>query len=115
MIELNMDELMELYRSGLSQEQIAQRFRTTQPTISRRLRTYTRQKAWFVKAGESGRIEALKAERDKWKFCADETYEALTALHEKLEEWKARALKAEDKLQKITELAEGWREAHADR
>ena len=53
-------------------------------------------------------------DRCYWKFCADETYDALTALHEKLEEWKARALKAEDKLQKITDLAEGWREAHAE-
>jgi transcriptional regulator with XRE-family HTH domain len=114
MIELDIDELMELYRSGLSQEQIAQRFRVTQPTISRKLRKHTRQKAWFVKAGESGKILALTAERDKWKYCADETNEALTALHEKLEEWKARALKAEEKLQKITELAEGWREAHAE-
>lgn len=86
---IRMDNLMELYRSGLTQKQIAVKFRVTQPTISRKLKTITRQKAWTVKAGfrESERIQALMAE---------------------LEAYKLRALKAEEKLQRITELAERW-------
>ena len=86
MRRVELDNLMELYRSGMTQEQIAEHFGVTQPTVCRKLQAITRTKAWIVKAGfrESRKVQALMAERDKWKLRAEEQDREIEKLKNKL-------------------------------